>query len=201
MIIIEFLVFVVSSGVFCSERFRHHLWAVIVAGAIATGSSLLFVYDVGAKLAGYENQPPVITKIVKQVVVKPVQYSQPASAGRPHACAQNYPAVSLYRHEEGATSLSFNILTDGTVDAIKVLSSSGSRRLDDAAVRCVAEWHYRPAIKNGQLTETAWKATVNWQLPSNRAPAPAEKTEEEKPAAPPSPAKEGHAWYDVGSWF
>ena len=201
MIIIEFLVFVVSSGVFCSERFRHHLWAVITAGAIATGSSLLFVYDVGAKMAGYENQPPVVTKFIKQVVVKTAQNSQPASAGRPHSCAQQYPTASLNRHEEGMTSLAFNILTDGTVDAVKVLASSGSNSLDDAAVRCVAEWHYRPAIKNGQLTETPWKAVVNWQLPTNRKPAPEEKAEEAKPAEPPSPAKEGHAWYDVGSWF
>ena len=156
MIIIEFLVFVVSSGLFCSERFRHHLWAVITAGAIATGSSLLFVYDVGAKLAGHENQQPVATRFIKQVVVKTVQNSQPASVGRAHSCAQKYPSLSLRRREQGMTSLAFNILTDGTVDAIKVLASSGSRRLDEAAVKCVAEWHYRPAIKNGQLAETAW---------------------------------------------
>ncbi len=51
MIIIEFLVFVVSSGVFWNQRFRHHLWAVIVAGAVATGSSLLFAWDLYEKLA------------------------------------------------------------------------------------------------------------------------------------------------------
>ena len=201
MIIIEFLVFVVSSGLFCSERFRHHLWAVITAGAIATGSSLLFVYDVGAKLAGHETQQPVVTKFIKQVVVKTAQNSQPASVGRAHSCTRKYPSDSLNRHEEGATSLAFNILTDGTVDAIKVLSSSGSTRLEDAAVRCVAEWHYRPAIKNGQLSEAAWKATVNWQLPTDQEPVRPKKTEEEKPATPPASAKEGHAWYDVTSWF
>ena len=198
MIIVEFLVFVVSSGLFFNERFRHRLWAVIAAGAIATGSSLLFVYDLGARLTGQGDQPPVITKIVKQVVVQQAQSSQPASAGQPHSCAEQYPLEALNRHEEGVTTLGFNILTDGTVDAVRVLSSSGSRRLDEAAVRCVSQWHYRPAIRNGQLAETAWKASVNWQLPGRSAPAP-QQSEAVAPAAPQ--AKREHAWYDVGSWF
>jgi TonB family protein len=200
MIIIEFLVFVVSSGLFFNERFRHRLWAVIFAGAIATGSSLLFVYDVGAKLAGHENQPPVITKIVKQVEVRQVQSSQPASAGRPHVCTEQYPREALIHHQEGVTALSFNILTDGTVDAVKVMSSSGSRWLDEAAVRCVSQWHYRPAIRNGQLVETAWNASVNWQLPGHETAPPPQANAAEPPPANPAP-KRDHAWYDVGSWF
>lgn len=202
MIIIEFLVFVVSSGLFFNERFRHRLWAVIAAGAIATGSSLLFVYDVGAKLAGHGDQPPVITKIVKQVEVRQAQSSQPASAGRPHTCAEQYPREALNRHQEGMTSLSFNILTDGTVDAVTVVSSSGSRSLDEAAVHCVSQWHYRPALRNGQLAETPWKASVNWQLPGHETAAPPQQQAQavEPKSAGPAP-KQDHAWYDVGGWF
>jgi TonB family protein len=201
MIILEFIVFVVSSGLFCSEKFRGHIWAVLVAGAIATGSSLLFVYDLGAKLTGHEKEPPVITKIVKQTVVKTAQYSQPASAGRPHSCVADYPAEALRLGEEGATALGFKILTDGTVDAVKVLVSSGSKRLDKAAVNCVAGWHYRPAIKNGQLVETDWKASVKWTLPSHEAAkAAVPEPPKEAPAKAP-PDDNGPAWYDVGSWF
>jgi TonB family protein len=199
MIILEFIVFVVSSGLFCSEKFRGHIWAVIVAGAIATGSSLLFVYDLGAKLTGHEKEPPVITKIVKQTVV--AQNSQPASAGRPHNCVANYPAEALRQGEEGVTTLGFKILTDGTVDAVKVLVSSGSKRLDKAAVNCVADWHYRPAIKDGQLVETDWKASVKWTLPGHKA---AKDTAPEPPKETPAkapPSESGPAWYDVGSWF
>ena len=78
MIVIEFLIFVVSSGLFCNSRFRGNLWAVLIAGAIATGSSLLFVYDAGAKLAFHPEAP---VKIVKQVVRVPVvqKISQPPS--------------------------------------------------------------------------------------------------------------------------
>lgn len=209
MIILEFIVFVVSSGLFCSEKFRHHIWAVIVAGAIATGSSLLFVYDLGAKLTGHEKEPPVITKIVKQQVVKTVQTSQPASVGKTHNCLADYPVESLNRGETGRTVLGFKILTDGTVDAIKVLTSSGSERLDEAAVKCVSDWHYRPAIKDGQLAETDWRATVKWPRPGSqeaRQDTPA-KPEAEQPApgevVPASqPPEEPHrAWYDVFGWF
>lgn len=214
MIILEFLVFVISSGLFCSERFRHQLWAVLAAGGIATGSSLLFVYDLGAKLAGHENQPPVITKIVKQVVVAPGQNSQPSSAGKAHNCGAEYPSYSLDHHQEGVTALAFNILTDGTVDAVKVLASSGSQALDEAAVKCVSEWHYRPAIKNGQLAETPWKAKVTWRLPAmdelahpesapdaSHGDQPQQTTTTEPKTEPAAAPKEGHAWYDVGSWF
>lgn len=211
MIVLEFLVFVISSGLFCSERFRHHIWAVIVAGALATGSSLLFVYDLGAKLTGQEKQPSVITKIVRQTVVKTERPSQPASAGKPHSCTDEYPAESRARHEEGVTSLGFKILTDGTVDAIKVLTSSGSEALDDAAIKCVANWHYRPAIKDGQLVEAPWTVQVKWAPPAQQnklaggtTPKPvdtAAKPEAPKDTSTKDAPAESHPWYDVIHWF
>lgn len=43
MIVIEFLLFVFSSGLFCRKKFRRNLWAKYLAGGIATVSSFLFV--------------------------------------------------------------------------------------------------------------------------------------------------------------
>lgn len=208
MIVFEFIIFVVSSGLFCSEKFRGHVWAVIVAGAVATGSSLLFAYDMGAKLTGHEKEPPVVTKIIKQTVVKTVQVTQPASAGKPHNCLAEYPKDSLERGEEGVTQLTFKILTDGTVDAIKVSTSSGSEKLDQAAIQCVSNWHYRPALKNGQLVETIKTAKVQWVLPTDSlvkqeaAAKPADAIKPpEVPALPKEQPTETHPWYDVGTWF
>lgn len=209
MIILEFLVFVISSGLFCSEKFRHHLWAVIVAGAIATGSSLLFAYHMGVRLTGADKPAPVIiTKIIKQPVVKVVATSHPASAATPHDCQQDYPAEALNRGEQGVTFLGFKIMTDGTVSAIKVMGSSGSKLLDQAAVQCASHWHYRPAIKNGQLAESDWKASVRWVLPSiaqrEAAPEPAPEAEPkptEQVAASEPAKKASHHWYDPFGWF
>jgi protein TonB len=171
MIVIEFLIFVVSSGLFCNSRFRGNLWAVLIAGAIATGSSLLFVYDVGAKLAFHPEAP---VKIVKQVVRVPVvqKISQPPSLAKPRDCHDDYPFWSRLWGDEGTTELAFQVLADGTVDGVSVAKSSGSDRLDDAAMDCVAKWHYRPGIKDGQLTDMPMNVSVAWSL---EEPAPAEE--------------------------
>ena len=163
MIVIEFLIFVVSSGLFCSTRFRGNLWAVLIAGGIATASSLLFVYDAGAKLAFHPEAP---VKIVRQVVRVPVvqKISQPPSLSKPQDCHDDYPFWARMFGREGTTELSFQVLADGTVDGVSVAKSSGSDGLDDAAMDCVAKWHYRPAIKDGKLTDVPWTARVVWSL-------------------------------------
>jgi TonB family protein len=216
MIVLEFIIFVVSSGLFCSERFRNHIWAVLIAGLIATGSSLLFMWDLGVKMAGHQKEPPVITRIVKVPVVKTVLPSQAVSTpkDKPHACgAEFYPADSLAKGEEGSTKLSFKVLTDGTVDEIKIAGSSGSPKLDEAAITCVKTWHYRPAIKDGRLAEVETGALVNWVLPKAadakaEVTAKADEKKDEKKPDESAPAadqagdgQKSHSWYDPRGWF
>lgn len=169
MIVVEFVIFVVSSGLFCSERFRHHLWAVIVAGAVATGSSLLFGYDLVERLL-VRTEAPV--KIVKQVVKVPVvqRVSQPPALSKPQNCRDDYPFFARVFGREGTTELAFQVLADGTVSDVKVAKSSGYDGLDDAAVECVARWHYRPAIKDNALVAAPMTVKVNWSLADEDAP-------------------------------
>ncbi|HTQ14058.1 MAG TPA: energy transducer TonB [Rhizomicrobium sp.] len=163
MIVIEFIIFVASSGLFFHERWRHRLWAVIVAGAIATGSSLIFVYDVYEKLMVHTEAP---VKVVKQVVRVPVveRINQPPTLSRPENCRDDYPFLSRVLGQEGTTVLAFTVLADGRVDGITVTRSSDSGRLDDAAVDCVKHWHYRPGIKDGKLADTPMTVSVAWNL-------------------------------------
>lgn len=163
MIVIEFIIFVASSGLFFHERWRHRLWAVIVAGAIATGSSLIFVYDVYEKLMVHTEAP---VKVVKQVVRVPViqRVSQPPALSKPENCRDDYPFIARVLGQEGTTEVAFQVLADGTLSGVNVSKSSGSDRLDDAAVECVSKWHYRPAIKDGRLVDTPLKVSVAWNL-------------------------------------
>lgn len=163
MIVIEFIVFVVSSGLFYSKNFRHRLWAVVIAGAIATGSSLLFFYDLYDKLTAHTEAQ---VKIVKQVVRVPVvkHISQPPALSKPENCRDNYPFFARIFGEEGTTEVSFTVLADGTVQDASVSNTSGYDRLDDAAVECVSAWHYRPGIKDGELVDTPMKVEVVWNL-------------------------------------
>jgi TonB family protein len=161
--ILEFAIFVASSGLFYSERFRHHFWAVVIAGAVALGSSLIFVYDVYVKLMVHTEAP---VKIVKQLVRVPVmqRVSQPPALSKPENCRDDYPFIARMLSQEGTTELAFQVLADGTVSGVSVSKSSGSDRLDDAAVECVSKWHYRPAIKDGKLVDTPLKVSVAWNL-------------------------------------
>ena len=163
MIIIEFVIFVVSSGLFCSESFRHRLWAVLIAGAVATGSSLLFFYDLVEKLAVHTEAP---VKVVHQTVRVPVvqRVSQPPMLSKPENCRDDYPFFARVLGHEGTTEVSFTVAADGTLSGIKVANSSGYDGLDDAAKTCVAKWHYRPAIKDNVLVDAPMTVKVAWNL-------------------------------------
>ena len=181
MVVVEFVIFVVSSGLFCSGRFRHHLWAVLIAGAVATGSSLLFGYDLVERLL-VRTEAPV--KVVKQVVRVPVvqRVSQAPALSRPENCRDDYPFFSRVFGDEGTTEVAFQVLADGTVSGAKVAKSSGSDRLDDAAKECVAKWHYRPALKDNVLVDAPMTVKVNWNLDDEDADkkADADKTKDGK---------------------
>jgi periplasmic protein TonB len=103
---------------------------------------------------------------VQSKVPPPIkQLSSPASIGRPHTCGQDYPALSLRLGEQGTTVLSFHISVDGSIKDIGVATTSGSERLDEAAVKCAARWRYKPAVgENGSAIEVPWKAQVVWDL-------------------------------------
>lgn len=162
MIVIEFIVFVVSSGVFYRQSFHHRIWAVVIAGAVATGSSLLFFYDLYEKLEAKPQAPVVKVMRVPVPVVEHV--SRPPALSKPENCRDDYPFLSRVLGQEGTTELSFTVQADGTLSGMKVSNSSGSDRLDDAAMDCVSHWHYRPAIKDNQLTDAPMTVTVDWKL-------------------------------------
>ena len=163
MIVIEFLIFVVSSGLFYNQSFRHRLWAVVIAGAIAPGSSLLFFFDLYEKLEVRTEAPVRVVKVVQRVPVI-LHVSQPPALSKPQNCRDDYPFFARVFGREGATELAFTVSADGTVRDVKVGKSSGSDGLDSAAVDCVARWHYRPAIKDGQLIDAPMTVKVTWNL-------------------------------------
>jgi TonB family protein len=165
VIVIEFVIFVVSSGLFYSARFRHHLWAVVVAGAIATGSSILFFYDVYEKMQARTEAPVKVVRDVVRVPVPVIQHiSQPPAPSKSENCRKDYPFFARVFEREGTTELAFVVSADGTVRDVKVTSSSGFDGLDDAAMKCVAKWHYRPAVKDGQLVDAPMTVKVAWNL-------------------------------------
>jgi TonB family protein len=183
VIVIEFIIFVVSSGVFYRQSFHHRIWAVVIAGAVATGSSLLFFYDLYEKLEA-KPQAPVV-KLVKEVVKVPViqHISRPPVLSKPQDCRDDYPFFARVLGQEGTTELAYTVLADGTVSDVKVTKSSDSDRLDNAAVECVTQWHYRPAIKDDQTVDAPMTVKVDWRLGDDSDKSgDADKKDDAKPA-------------------
>ena len=63
-----------------------------------------------------------------------------------------YPAEAMRDNVEGTVTLYAVIHTDGTVSGIKVLNSVDPR-LDEAAMRALSRWQFRPGTKNGDPVE------------------------------------------------
>jgi len=108
--------------------------------------------------------PPTNTITVQNKVATPPPISSPASIGRKHECQSNYPAISQRLGEEGVITVAFHIAVDGSVKDVSILNSSGSERLDNAALACVPNWRYTPAIEAGHPVEVPWKAQVVYKL-------------------------------------
>jgi periplasmic protein TonB len=64
--------------------------------------------------------------------------------------APEYPAFSRRVGEEGRVVMKVLVSADGAADEVQIEKSSGSDRLDNAAVNAVKKWRFIPAKKNNQ---------------------------------------------------
>ena len=66
-----------------------------------------------------------------------------------------YPPESRRAHEQGTTLLRVLVSKDGDALQVSVEHSSGSRRLDEAALSAVLRWRFEPARRGAEAVE-AW---------------------------------------------
>lgn len=69
-----------------------------------------------------------------------------------------YPLKARENNWEGVSVLKVQVQANGQIGEITVLQSSGYPLLDQAAVKAVKQWRYRPALKNG--IAVAWQVRV-----------------------------------------
>lgn len=69
--------------------------------------------------------------------------------------APAYPPLSRRMGEQGKVMLRAHVLPSGSADDVVVKTSSGSTRLDNAALDAVRKWKFVPARQGGELV-AAW---------------------------------------------
>lgn len=81
----------------------------------------------------------------------------------------DYPNAALQAQQQGSTSVSLTIGTDGRVSGCSVTSSSGSAALDSATCNVLRRRaKFSPAIdSNGQPTGDTYSQRVTWRLPAD----------------------------------
>jgi TonB family protein len=95
---------------------------------------------------------PLVTPVVVQA---PVVATAPAAVMRTHTLPP-YPTISQRLGEKGVTKLKLSIDGTGSVATATILKTSGSERLDEAAIEHVKHfWKYAP--QKGMAT-----ATIDW---------------------------------------
>ena len=76
----------------------------------------------------------------------------------------DYPAESIPLQEQGVAIVAYTVRTDGVVDELTIIQSSGSVRLDDAAMAIVGKWRFKPAMQNGRAVPWRQKSNVAFVL-------------------------------------
>jgi TonB family protein len=86
----------------------------------------------------------------------------PARLASDLAAVCSYPDEALKANEKGVTQLSVSIDTAGAATSVALESSSGSERLDSAALACGPKLRFTPATRAGQPVPFTGVIKVVW---------------------------------------
>ena len=108
--------------------------------------------------------PPVVAAPVVAAPPPPPPPTELKALEKTHSLPP-YPALSQRMGEQGTTLLKVAIDTTGKVTECTVVTSSGSTRLDAAAVEYVkANWRWQPPTQAGKPVAATTEVSVKWDL-------------------------------------
>ena len=106
--------------------------------------------------------PTVIGKGTDESIIATPSLSKPKLL---RASKPDYPSAAARLGEEGATSLNLLINTDGRVADAQLVTSSGSSRLDEAAIKhAKRNWAFSPCTEGGKAVSCWYQTKLVWQL-------------------------------------
>lgn len=86
-------------------------------------------------------------------------------------CRPQYPTESLKAEEEGMTDLRMHVTAAGTLRGVSLVKSSGSSRLDQAAIDALGRCRVRPALRAGEPVDASFTLRYAWRIEPPRAAA------------------------------
>ena len=108
--------------------------------------------------------PPVVAAPVVAAPPPPPPPTELKAIEKTHSLPP-YPALSQRMGEQGTTLLKVAIDNTGKVTECTVVTSSGSTRLDSAAVEYVkANWRWQPPTQAGKPVAATTEVSVKWDL-------------------------------------
>src|SRR6185436_19272417 len=76
-----------------------------------------------------------------------------------------YPPISIRLNESGTSLIGVHMTAEGNVGECKVVNTSSSDRLDQAACEWVkGHWRWQPPTNQGQPTAVSVRVSVKWDL-------------------------------------
>ena len=78
--------------------------------------------------------------------------------------APPYPPLSRRMREEGKVVLRVQVSAQGTADSVEIKQSSGSSRLDEAALKTVRDWKFVPAKRGDAPVASAVLVPIHFKL-------------------------------------
>ena len=76
----------------------------------------------------------------------------------------SYPESSRLAHEEGVVTLLVDVGNSGNPTSVRLRESSGYSGLDQAAVRAVRGWKFRPAMMGGMAVASSVSIPVRFEI-------------------------------------
>ena len=111
---------------------------------------------------------PVTNAITAVQSVQPtntVAPTAPRAVGRTHSCDSYYPDLSRRLNETGTVVVQYVVGADGNISGVAVKTSSGSDRLDQAAVNCVqSRFRSEPATQGGKPVTVTTASAIQFKM-------------------------------------
>lgn len=104
---------------------------------------------------------PVATKVT-EARIDPPRFA----AAYLHNPAPEYPHISRRMGEQGRVLLRVLVSSTGIADSVQIESSSGSSKLDEAALKAVEKWNFVPAKRSNQPVSAYVLVPVKFSLNS-----------------------------------